>query len=161
MPILLVSDTHTKYVCAPLLFQKPLRRIVIDEIAGQVGAESGTVDNVTETMAGSSSSKQPETAVTGCSSKQPELTCRTSSSHPRESAVVHGSDESRQESNENDVSPVVSHPGQRGPEETSPADSGDGVSELPPPETTFEFQSQWKKFRSNRPLLVEYFKVCL
>ena len=158
MPTLLVSDTHTMYVCAPLLFQKPLRRIVIDEIAGQVGAESGTVDNVTETMAGSSSSKQPETAaVTGCSSKQPELT-RTSSNHSR----VHGSDESRQESNENDVSPVVSHPGQRGPEETSPADSGDGVSELPPPpETTFEFQSQWKKFRSNRPLLVEYFKVCL
>ena len=136
-----------------------MRRITIEDIAGQV--EQNKDDRNSPTMNESSSTEQPELTT---SSVATTTNTTSTEARSREGAVcdsVQDLRDTRDERHHSAPSNILSESSERVPEESRSEGGDGGASELPPlPETSFEFQSQWKNVRSNRPHLVNYFKVC-
>lgn len=105
--------------------------------------------------------------ITNTNTEDSRTTEQTDITRQSSMSVVHDSEQAllRQCSNETDRnhSTTVSHTSDELLVETGsiPPENDDScISELPTlPVTSFEFQSHWKKIRSNHPLLVNYFKV--
>ena len=216
------SKVYTGYVILTpvschFIFQKPLKRIAISDIAGTIAAtdigstvsstqtctDTGkdarlgghsaisnyiTTGSQTSTMAsGIGSAQQTNTSTsvqTNTSTSAQETNTSTSVQTNKTTSVPTSmSDIAETDSTATTHRPIPSPTktaGETGGDRvtvdstSAPADGDDnrsrsavggggdvgGDDELPPvPETTFQFQSDWKRLRHNWPLLISYFKV--
>ena len=212
-----MSFSHLFHSCH-FIFQKPLKRIAISDIAGTIaatpigstgsstqtctntsedarlGGHSATSDDITtgsqnSTIASSiGSAQQTNTSTsaqqTNTSTSAQQMNSSTSAQETHTSTSVQTSMSYIAETDSTSTTHPIPSPtkiaGETGGDRvmvdstSAPTDGDDhrsqsavggggdvgGDDELPPvPETTFQFQSDWKRLRHNWPLLISYFKV--
>ena len=212
-----MSFSHLFHSCH-FIFQKPLKRIAISDIAGTIadtpigsagsstqtctntsedarlGGHSATSDDITtgsqnSTIASSiGSAQQTNTSTsaqqTNTSTSAQQMNSSTSAQETHTSTSVQTSMSYIAETDSTSTTHPIPSPtkiaGETGGDRvmvdstSAPADGDDhrsqsavggggdvgGDDELPPvPETTFQFQSDWKRLKHNWPLLISYFKV--
>lgn len=165
-------------LCALLFscnFQKPLRRIVIEDIDGQI--ERGGKDSSTMVLpsalpvgcngrdaVGSSRETQTPVATNTTESFTPAQHSSTNSNvdtvsrdpdvERRSTCTLDGSTAENGRGLSSDSPLSFEGKENKVPEEVPEADL------LPVPQTSLQFQSHWKQLRKGRSQLVAYFKVC-
>ena len=153
-------------------FQKPLKRIVIEDIDSQVeggGENSSTAVTSSALPVGHSGkaavvdSRETQTPV-ATNAAESFTPARLSSTNSTVDPVSGGSGVESISTTENgrDLSPgsSVSRDSVEGKEDRVSVEVPVDADSLPVPQTSLQFQSQWKQLRKERSQLVAYFKVC-